>query len=463
MDSWLTSMQVAALAVAGMCHALLGSVKVPLAARLKIDEGRVGGLVSVFGFTLIPMVLVFGFLVDAVGKQTVLGGGFALLIVAMVLLAATIALGGPQLAQDPKEPMKEKESAPSPPVEKGGSHVTAPGFRDQNPYLSPSPIPPSTDSNTNSRPQPLLPSYLLALIAVLLLGTGWSALVNVLNVTSPPAFLPPEEIKSRMSYAMNMGDFVFGMGAFLTPLLVAYLTRKLNLSSTLLFLASLAIVPVLLGFYVNWDAEVLNPKNTETVAGGLAQLLTNPIVWLCCLAFFCHVPVEAAVATWATTLMTDKGVKEGAASTLLSVFWLTFMSSRLIAALTLPKGWDTTLVIGMAVLCIAFTIGIAFSRHAWLTCAMVILAGCILGPIFPTLIAILLSHLPGELHGRAVGIFFCIGGIGWTAIPILIGAYAKRTSVQQAFLIATGSAVMLTLLCVLLKLSLPDAPEAAIK
>lgn len=379
-----------------MCHALLGSVKVPLAARLKIDEGRVGGLVSVFGFTLIPMVLVFGFLVDAVGKQAVLGGGFALLIVSMVLLSR-------------------------------------------------------------------LRSYPVALIAVLLLGTGWSALVNVLNVTSPPAFLPPEEIKSRMSYAMNMGDFVFGMGAFLTPIVVAFLTRKLNLSSTLLFLASLAIVPVLLGFFVNWDAEVLNPKNSETVAGGLAQLLTNPIVWLCCLAFFCHVPVEAAVATWATTLMTDKGVKEGAASTLLSVFWLTFMSSRLIAALTLPKGLDTTLVIGMAILCIAFTLGIAFSRSAWLTCTMVILAGCILGPIFPTLIAILLSHLPGELHGRAVGIFFCIGGIGWTAIPIMIGAYAKRTSVQQAFLIATGSAVMLTLLCVLLKLSLPDAPATAMK
>jgi len=108
----------------------------------------------------------------------------------------------------------------------------------------------------------------------------------------------------------------------------------------------------------------------------------------------------------------------------------------------------------MALLCIVFTLGIALSRQAWLTCTMVILAGCILGPIFPTLIAILISHTPEELHGRAVGIFFCIGGIGWTAIPILIGAYAKRTSVQQAFLIATGSAVMLTLLCVLLKRSL---------
>jgi len=383
MDPMLTTMQVAALAVAGMCHALLGSVKVPLARKLQIDEDRVGGLVSVFGFTLIPMVLVFGFLVDAAGKQAVLAGGFALLIVAMVLLSR-------------------------------------------------------------------LKSYPLALLAVLLLGTGWSALVNVLNVTSPPAFISYGDTKTPISYAMNMGDFVFGLGAFLTPLLVAALLRKLSLSTTLMILASFAVAPVVLGLGVDWQAKRLVVEGTHTVAGGLSQLFSDPIVWLCCLAFFCHVPIEAAVATWATTLMTNRGVKEGTASTLLSVFWLTFMASRLIAALTLAKGWDTTLVTSMAVLCILFTLGIAFSRHAGFTCAMVILAGGILGPIFPTLIAILLGHLPESLHGRAVGIFFCIGGIGWTAIPILIGAYAKRTSVQKAFLIATGSAVLLTLLCVLL-------------
>lgn len=379
----LTTMQVAALAVAGMCHALLGSVKVPLAKKLDIDEARVGGLVSVFGFTLIPMVLAAGFLVDALGKQAVLGGGFLLLIVSMVLLAR-------------------------------------------------------------------LKSYPLALVAVLLLGVGWSALVNVLNVTSPPAFLPPEEISTRMSYAMNMGDFVFGMGAFLTPILVALLIRQLSLSTTLLILAAFAIVPVLLGLGVNWSAPQLTSEGSETVAGGLGILLSDPIVWICCLAFFFHVPIEAATAAWATTLMTDKGVKETAASSLLSVFWLTFMGSRLAAALLLPKGMDTTLVIVMSAFCIGFTLCIVLSRSAPLTCALVVLAGCILGPIFPTLIAILLSHVSPSLHGRAVGIFFCIGGIGWTAIPILIGAYAKRTSVQRAFLVANGSAVLLTILAVVL-------------
>ena len=35
MDRMLTLMQIAALLVAGMCHALLGSVKVPLGANSK--------------------------------------------------------------------------------------------------------------------------------------------------------------------------------------------------------------------------------------------------------------------------------------------------------------------------------------------------------------------------------------------------------------------------------------------
>lgn len=389
MDLMLTWMQVAALFVAGMCHALLGSVKVPLARRLQIDEARVGGLVSVFGFTLIPMVLAFGFLVDSVGKQAVLAGGFVLLIVSLIMLCN-------------------------------------------------------------------LASYRAALVAVLLLGTGWSALVNVLNVTSPPAFLSPKfNDEAHLPFAMNMGDFVFGMGAFLTPLLVAFLLRQINLARTFLVLATFAVVPVLLGLGVDW--ERLNTPATETVAEGLRILLSDPVVWLCCLAFFCHVPIEASVAAWATTLMTDKQVSEGSASTLLSVFWLTFMGSRLITALTLPPGAGPILVIALAALCIVFTLGIAFSRTAWLSGAMVIAAGLILGPIFPTLIAILLGNVSKPLHGRAVGLFFCIGGIGWTAVPLLIGWYAKRTNVQRAFLIATACAVLLTGMCVALRAILETA------
>lgn len=77
-------------------------------------------------------------------------------------------------------------------------------------------------------------------------------------------------------------------------------------------------------------------------------------------------------------------------------------------------------------------------------------AGLILGPIFPTLIAILLTNVEAPLHGRAVGVFFAVGGIGWTTVPMLIGYCAKRSSVQRTFLVATGCAVLLMTLSVAL-------------
>jgi len=375
MDPMLTLMQIGGLIVGGMCHALLGSVKVPLAGKLRIDEAKVGGLVGIFGFTLIPTVLAAGFLVDALGQQAVLCGGFALLIVSLALLSQAR-------------------------------------------------------------------SYGLALAAVLLLGVGWSALVNVLNVTSPPAFLRPDQIAKHMAYAMNLGDFIFGMGAFATPLLIAFLVPRIRLERTLLVPAGITVLPLVLALGVQWHK--LATSHDQTVSGGLGILLSDPVVWLCCAAFFCHVPIEASVAAWATTLMTGRGVSEAKAATLLSVFWLTFTGSRLATALLLPAGADTLLIAALAALCIAFTIGIAISRSPGLTCSLVVAAGLILGPIFPTLIAVLLGHVQPSLHGRAVGIFFCIGGIGWTAIPMLIGAYAKRTSVQRAFLIAAVCAGLLT-------------------
>src|ERR1700758_3739894 len=90
----LQPMMVATLLITGSGVALLGSLKVPLARRLQIDEAHVGGLVSMFGFVLIPVILAAGFLTDhaghgteTIGKQTVLLAGSLLFAVSLGLLA----------------------------------------------------------------------------------------------------------------------------------------------------------------------------------------------------------------------------------------------------------------------------------------------------------------------------------------------------------------------------------------
>ena len=385
MDTYLTTMQILGLAIGGMCHSLLGSIKVPLADRLNIKEDKVGALVSAFGFTMIPMAFAAGIMADEIGRDLVMGIALGIMICSVLVLA-------------------------------------------------------------NAK------TYTAAVIAVLLLGTGWSALVNVLNALQGPAFLPFFGENTPLSSAMNLGDFVFGAGAFVMPIATAFLLVKVGLKKTFSWFAVLMAISLVCVFFVDW--EVLKPDTTQVIDNWLEVLLTDSVVLICCIAFFFHVPTEACVALWATTLMKDRGVTDGKASTLLSVFWLVFTVSRLVAALLMPAGMDHTILIVLAMTCTAATLGLALSRSQQTTVRWIILLGAIMGPIFPILIAQLVGHVGGnidaQLIGRAIGLFFCIGGIGWALMPLIVGKVAVKASVQKAFLLISAGAACLTILTFIL-------------
>lgn len=403
MDLNLTVMQSLALAIAGMCHALIGSVKVPLAKQLEIPESRVGQLISVFGFTLIPMAFAAGYFADTVGRNLVVEAGFVLVIVSVLVLAT-------------------------------------------------------------------LKSYKMALVSILLLGTGWSALVNVLNALQGPAFLSRDDVSVvNLPFAMNLGDFIFGMGAFIMPIVVTVMIKKTGLKTTFVSFAALIAVPLLLCFSIDLNeyvqefdslkSEVATTASsdaavvTEAVEPkelGFGDLFSDSIVLLCCFAFFFHVPVEACMGAWATTLMMDRGTTESKATSLLSVFWLAFTVSRLIAALLLPAGSHELAIIGFAVVLLVVVYGLIKSQKAESTNILVVTAGLILGPIFPILIAFLVGHVDVSLQGRAIGLFFCIGGIGWALIPFLVGRQADKNGLQKSFYIVAGCVVGLMLTTTLL-------------
>ena len=371
---------IAGLLACGMGVALLGSVKVALSRRLEIDEGRVGGLVSMFGFAMIPVMLVMGFLTDFLDKQAVVVAGSLLIVASLVVLSQAS-------------------------------------------------------------------KYWHALLSVLLLSAGWSALVNVLNVGMAAAF------GGEPTYHMNFGNFFFGLGAFLTPVIIAYLLHRAGYKWAVLVWAALALLVGVCAFGVDFAA--LFPEGEAGLDPGIGKLLNDPIMWLTAFALLFYAPMEATMAAWATTYLGDKGMSEGRAAGLLSGFWLAFMGSRLATALLvarfpLPAGGDTTLIIVLSVLCILVWAGAVFSPSRGMAGTMVVLAGLVFGPTFPTIIGVLLGHTDPLLGGRAVGLFFAIGGIGWSVIPMLIGAYARKTSVQRGFLIAVGAAVGLTVVALAL-------------
>src|SRR5262249_22004215 len=136
-----------------------------------------GGLVSLFGFVMIPVIFTAGFLTDHVGKQGVILAGAVLFAVSLALLAAARV-------------------------------------------------------------------YAVALAAVVLLGAAWSLLINVGNVLTPQTF------PGSPAQAANLANVFFGLGAFVTPLVVAALLRRTSWAASLNVLAALALVPGLLSLGV---------------------------------------------------------------------------------------------------------------------------------------------------------------------------------------------------------------------
>ena len=286
-------------------------------------------------------------------------------------------------------------------------------------------------------------AYWMVLGAVLLLSAGWGALINVVNPLSIIAF------GRSQAYALNLGCFIFGIGSFVTPVGVAYLVRRLSLRRTLLLLSLSGVLMAVLACLAHFPAVT-----PPAAAPGLGTLLGDPIMWLCALALLFYMPAEATMAAWATTYVADKGMKETSASALLSGFWLAYTATRLIAAFTVPEGSEAAVVLILSLASIAVWVGVVLCRQRGLAAALVIAVGVLFGPLYPTLLAVLLAHFDPSLHGRAIAVFFTLGGLGCTVLPMLIGAYARRTSVQRGFLLAAASVGGLCVVALLLALKL---------
>ena len=384
----LIAMTAVVLLVGGMGAALLGSIKLALARKLEMDEARVGGLLSMFGLAMIPVILSAGFITDHVGKQPVVIGGCVLVAAALVVLGVARR-------------------------------------------------------------------YWAALVGIVLLSAGWSAIVNVINPVAVIAFGGSE------AFSMNLACFCFGAGAFVTPLAVGFLLKRVGLTRALVILAGSLAVPIVLAAVADYSLLATpaaeGTAEAREAAAGIGRLLRDPVMWLCTLAFLFYGPLEAATGAWTTTYLRDNGWSEGASSSLLSAFWLSYTFSRLatalgVSAIGLPEGGERVMILVLGAVATVVLAGIVFGRGRGTALAMVIAAGIIFGPIFPTLMAVLLGHFDPSLHGRAVGLMFSIGGIGTVTIPAAMGAYAKRTSVQRGFLIAVGSALALTVVALILVL-----------
>jgi len=386
--TYLQVFLVVALPLMGLVYALLGGVKLALTERLGLDEAKVGRLVSGFGMMVGPTILACGFLTDSIGRKNVFLAGAAMVAAAIFILASTRTFGGAQ-------------------------------------------------------------------VAVLLLGAGWSATINVANVLMRVSV----EDKERLVGAINFYDCIFGLGAFLTPMALGLLLRKFRFRGGLFLIAGLSLLPLVMGLFaeMNPDRAAAPATGTSVISGGLSALLGSAAFWIPALAFLFYAPLETSIAGWATTIVTgDAPAGEAGeparklASSSLSGFWLCFTGSRLLVSLlsTRIRLNEQGLLLGLSLCCLALMLIIVLARGRGASATAVVLSGLAFGPVFPTLMTALLKGLPPSTMGRAVGFFFAFASVGWTVIPMLIGAVTRRSDIRRGFLVAAGSGAVFVALVI---------------
>lgn len=275
----------------------------------------------------------------------------------------------------------------------------------------------------------LSPTYNRALVASFMAGLGAAALCTGAIVLMPYAFFDRGDT-GNLSPALNLGHVFIALGALITPALVDVLRHSINFRRMMTLLALFALAPGILCFLSPFK-EALISKDETLLAHQAFPLLNNPNIshlGLAAMVYFFYAPLEAAVAVWTTTYLTEHGATETEAAYMLSGFWTTFMVSRLmIAFFQPPPVYDPWLIVIPALGAAAMLGNLAGTASSEFSRGGILILGLCLGPIFPTLLGIVFRDFPHE-RGTAYGVIFAIGSAASMLLGPLMGMRMQKGS-----------------------------------
>lgn len=297
-------------------------------------------------------------------------------------------------------------------------------------------------------------SYNLALLACLLLGIGAMCVNTAGNVLGPTVLFGGENPPA----ASNLLNVFFGIGAFITPLIVAGLLNRIGYTPTVSIIGAICFAPIIVALVSIYPEAPPGFDILESFG-----LIANPAVLMGGLALFCYIGLEASMAGFITTYLKSHELSDERAGTILSGFWISLMIARLIAAgvLGLVDPVRHAVAVPILGLLAVVTLGIMVTaRTPGLGILGTLLAGLSFGPIFPTLVGVTFTKtaaIPLGIAGSVFGLIFAIGLLGGVTVPIAIGRYSAKLSIRQSLQIAVVVAAALVLIGIILWGAVPTA------
>ncbi len=265
------------------------------------------------------------------------------------------------------------------------------------------------------------------------LGLGGSALV-----TAAQALVSDLHDAGRAA-ALNLLNFFFGLGAFVTPLARGPLDRLGGGMSGILW--SLSAICVLVAIF---DSRLKFPAPAPIhAAAARPSLLKEPLFWLPVAILFLYVGVETSLWFWQVVYWTRGfGASAAWARFGVSLFAVAIMAGRLISRPVLrflsPGGLlvsgTTGTLIGL------FGMRLAPNFISSLVCLAV--AGLFMAVVFPTALGTVGTRFAAA-SGTPIGLAVTAGWLGAMTIRPMVGYVAGRSTLAGGYWALIAAAVVM--------------------
>ncbi len=222
--------------------------------------------------------------------------------------------------------------------------------------------------------------------------------------------------REKVGPYMNGLHFFFGVGAFLSPIVVAQVLRLSDSITWAYWLLALIILPVSLFLGILPSPTAVQPQTTQS-SGQINRWLIGLIMAF----FFIYVGLEVGFGGWVFTYATTLGlVNETAAAYLTSAFWGALTVGRLLAIPLAARLRPRTILLldllGALVSVGVMLIGVNSAAALW---SGTIGLGFFFASIFPTMLALAGRRM--AITGKVTGWFFVGSSLGGATLPWLMG------------------------------------------
>ena len=270
---------------------------------------------------------------------------------------------------------------------------------------------------------PVIPLLWLLVVVMLLLGVAG----GMLDVGGNTLLVWVH--RDKVGPFMNGLHFCFGLGAFLSPVIVAQAVRIGGSISWAYWVLALLILPVLV-----WLARLRSPKPQIASKDDPATRVDHLLVALVALFFFLYVGAETSFGGWIFSYATGMGLAdETKAAYLTSAFWGALTLGRLLAVPIAARFKPAAMLVGDLAGCLVSVAVILLWPGA--AAAMWIGAlglGLSMASIFPTVISLAESRM--TITGRVTSWFFVGASLGSMTLPWLIGQLFESVSPRVTIL-----------------------------